>query len=148
MSQFSQLDTALLKMLSDLSASSRSSAMREIANTLRQRNSERITAQVDPDGAAFEARKPQTKRRGRVPRRGAMFKRLKTSAYLKATATANTAEVSFNGRGAGIAAVHHFGLIDKVRAGLSVLYPARRLLGLPETDREAVRDILLRHLNK
>ena len=148
MSEFADLDKVLTDLLTQLSAGQRARAMREVGVALRRSNAERIAANVSPDGVAFEPRKKQLKIKGALKRKktGAMFRKLKLQRYLSSTATPDGAEVSFKGGAEHIAQVHHYGLVDKVRDGLTVLYPARQLLGINEADRDLVRDILSRHL--
>jgi phage virion morphogenesis protein len=74
-----------------------------------------------------------------------MFKKLRGK--LKAANTSTHATLEFAGASDKIAAVHHFGLADRVRAGIQVVYTARPLLGINPADEEAVREILLKHLS-
>ncbi|PCP75151.1 phage virion morphogenesis protein, partial [Klebsiella pneumoniae] len=65
-----------------------------------------------------------------------MFAKLRTTKYLKAVASHDTASVEFESRVQRIARVHPYGLRDRVsRKGMEVRYAKRRLLGMNhETD--------------
>lgn len=126
---------------------------RSIALELRRSQQKRIAAQMAPDGSPFAPRRPQGQslrdKRGSIRRRkGAMFVKLRTARWLKATATAQGAEVGFVGRVARLARVHQEGLSDQVAPGGRVVrYAARRLLGFSSADREMIRDRILDHLS-
>ncbi|VUS54179.1 phage virion morphogenesis protein [Klebsiella pasteurii] len=65
-----------------------------------------------------------------------MFRRLRTTRFLKASATSEGASVGFNGVAARIARVHQYGLRDRVNdSGAMASYPRRELLGLSKSDR-------------
>ena len=69
--------------------------------------------------------------------------------WLQTQGTGNSAVVQFVGHAARIAAVHHYGLKDRVRpGGAQVDYPARELLGFAPQDIDGIRDILLRYLGQ
>ncbi|WP_447327771.1 phage virion morphogenesis protein [Klebsiella michiganensis] len=68
-----------------------------------------------------------------------MFRRLRTTRFLKARATSEGASVGFSGVAARIARVHQYGLRDRVNdSGAMATYPRRELLGLSKTDRMAI----------
>ena len=56
-------------------------------------------------------------------------------------------EIAFAGSVAGAASVHHYGLVSPIEKriphSIRVRYPARRLLGFSEADREAIMDAAL-----
>ncbi|MET3516477.1 phage virion morphogenesis protein [Pseudacidovorax sp. 1753] len=122
-------------LLARLTPQRRRQLMAEISTTLRQSQAARIAAQRNPDGSAYEARKPRTIRRG-------MFERLRTARFLKKAATAERATVAIDPRAARIARVHQYGLRDSVdwrRAGSpTVRYARRELLGLSDADVQAI----------
>lgn len=68
-----------------------------------------------------------------------MFRRLRTTRFLKARATSEGASVGFSGVAARIARVHQYGLRDRVNdSGAMATYPRRELLGLNKIDRMAI----------
>mgnify|MGYP000137254674 CR=1 FL=1 len=68
-----------------------------------------------------------------------MFRRLRTTRFLKARATSEGAVVGFSGAAARIARVHQYGLRDRVNdSGAVASYPRRELLGLSKADRMAI----------
>lgn len=140
-------------LLSKLQPSQRLAVNRKVAQDLRRSQTQRIAAQRDPDGNAYETRKQRKKLRskqGRIKRqRAAMFNKLRTTANLKTRQDASQLSVGFFGRVARIARVHQEGLNDKVaKNGPEYRYPARALLGFSESDRDLIRDSLLRHLTQ
>lgn len=134
-------------LLTALDAAGRRKLARTIATQLRQSQSKRIALQQNPDGSAFVARKTQLRdRTGRI-RKSVMFKKLRTATWLRARGDANTATIEFAGRAARIAAVHQFGLRDRVRpGGKEVQYAARELLGFTDADIANLKDTILTHL--
>jgi phage virion morphogenesis protein len=141
------LDDWLAPLLANIGPSARRRLARDLARDLRRQQQQRITAQLNPDGSRFEARKATLRdRKGKI-RRGAMFAKIRTTAHLRIDATPDQASVGFAGRVARIASVHQLGLRDRVRpGGPEVQYAQRRLLGLTETQRESVRDRILQFL--
>lgn len=147
-SELEPLDAWCSALIGRLEPAARRQLARAIAADLRRRNTVRIAAQVDPDGQAFEPRKPQLRGKAGRIRRGKMFGKLRTARYLKTEAKPNEAVVAFAASVQAIAQVHQRGLRDRVnrRHGPEYHYPARRLLGIPDTDVQAVGDIVLHHL--
>lgn len=120
---------------------------RDIAQLLRRANQTRIAAQQNPDGSAFEPRKPQRLRRRKGKLRRAMFAKLRTARFFKVQATSDAAIVGFTAEIERIARVHHHGLRDRVnRRGLEADYPARRLVGIAESDEAAIKDLIIDRL--
>ncbi|MBE0404594.1 phage virion morphogenesis protein [Halomonas citrativorans] len=135
-------------LLAKLDIKQRRALARNVARDLRRRQRERIRAQTNPDGTPFTPRKAQSFRaqQGSIRRR-AMFSKLSTAKWLKATTQGDTAVVGFFGSVARIAATHQRGLKDRVsRDGPRVEYAQRELLGFTALDREMVMDSVLRHL--
>lgn len=129
--------------------------MIDVARRLRTSNTRRMRAQQDPDGNAWEPRKPpgpalrsqREKLRQQARQRQPMFVKLRQAKNLKARVTGSAAVVEFAGRAQRIARVHHFGETDAVNpGGPRYRYPARELLGIAEQDLNTVRDALLAHL--
>jgi phage virion morphogenesis protein len=93
-------------------------------------------------------RKPRLRdRAGALRRQAAMFSKLRTARWLRATGITNAAEVGFTGRVARIARIHQEGLRDRAEpTAPEIRYPRRALLGVTGSDRERIRDLLLLHL--
>jgi phage virion morphogenesis protein len=146
MNDFRTLEAWAGALLSNLEAPAQRALARAVAMEMRRRQGARIAEQRNPDGSAYEPRKPQLRLRpGRVRR--AMFARLRTTRFLKIEANPDAAVVTFVGRAQRIAAVHQFGLRDRVnRAGLEVTYPQRELLGFDDADVDRITDLVLAHL--
>ena len=107
----------------------------DLAQQLRRSQQNNIRMQRNPDGTAYEPRRVTARtKQGRIRRQ--MFAKLRTTKYLKAVASHDTASVEFESRVQRIARVHHYGLRDRVsRKGMEVRYAKRRLLGMNhETD--------------
>ena len=148
MSNLHELDTYLLGLLGKLDAPQRRALARAIAVELRRRQSTRIAAQRNPDGTAYEPRKPQLRhKRGGIRR--SMFTRLRMARYMRVEASPNAAVISFAGKVRRIASVHHFGLRDRVnKNGLTAKYPGRELLGLDDGDVATIADALLGQITR
>lgn len=146
MSNLHELDAYLVGLLAKLEAPQRRALARAIAVELRRRQSARIAAQRNPDGTAYEPRKPQLRhKRGGIRR--AMFLRMRMAKYLKAQATSSAATVEFTDKTQRLAKVHHFGLRDRVNAnGLTAKYPARELLGFNDGDVDHITSLFLAHV--
>ncbi|MGA3953705.1 phage virion morphogenesis protein [Ralstonia nicotianae] len=146
MSEPRELEAWLAGMLTKLDAPARRTLARAVAAELRRRQAARIAEQRNPDGSPYVPRKPQLRHRaGRIRR--AMFVRLRLARYMKTGADANTAVVTFAGNAQRIAAVHHFGLRDRVnKLGLTTQYPVRELLGTSGSEVEFIADLILRHI--
>jgi phage gpG-like protein len=79
-----------------------------------------------------------------------MFLRLRLARWLKLKASPEFASIYFQGGAGAIATTHHHGLRDKVSENSTkeVDYPARPLLGLSDTDRNEIENIILEHFSK
>ena len=78
-----------------------------------------------------------------------MFKRLATARYLRMSANDKGVTLSFAPQVAGIAAVHHYGLKERVRGkSLEIQYPERKLLGFSPTDIKHIENQLLEFLSR
>ena len=77
-----------------------------------------------------------------------MFRKLRTAAWMKTSATPDSASVQFIGAAGRIASVHHYGLRDTVNArrGISHDYTPRELLGISQDDSAAVAEYVIQHL--
>ena len=136
-------------LLAKLDVKQRRALARNVARDLRRRQRDRIRAQTNPDGTPYAPRKEQRLRaqQGSIKRR-AMFSKLSTAKWLKATAQGDTAVVGFFGSVARIATTHQRGLKDRVtRDGPRVEYAQRELLGFTALDQEHIMDSVLKHLS-
>lgn len=143
-----RLEDWVAPLLAKLEPAERRRLARAVGRDLRRSQAQRIASQQNPDGSAYEPRKPQ-RVRGRVAGavRGKMFPRIRMARHLRAQADEDAVTVGFLSRTERIARVHQFGLRDQVQPdGPSVVYPARRLLGFTDADSERVRELLLQHL--
>lgn len=133
-------------LLTKLKPTERRRLNQTIARELRRSQQQRITQQQNPDGSAYQARKPRKNLRGKASRIK-MFAKLRQAKYLKLQSDADSIAVGFLGNGARIARVHQFGLRDRpARGGAEVRYARRELLGFTEAELEMIRDQLLHHL--
>ena len=139
----SAIEARLSALIERLSPASRTALARTLAAQLRATQSARIAAQHNPDGSAFEPRKPQLRNK-KKKLRAAMFNKLRTNTWLKAKGTADGAVVAFTRDVERIARVHQLGLRDRVnrKTNLEADYPARQLLGLTVVE-EALLDTLI-----
>jgi phage virion morphogenesis protein len=89
MSEFKPFDDRLNGLIAALSPAARRKLAGEIAKELRKSQQQRIKLQKAPDGSPYQARKRQPLRAktGRIKR--AMFQKLRTSRYMKATGREN-----------------------------------------------------------
>ena len=145
------LETWAAVLLDRLESGERSKLARSIGQELRRSQQKRVMAQENPDGSKFAPRKQRNLRgkQGRVRRKLAMFKKLRTASYLKVRGDSNAVTVGFTGRIARIARVHQYGLKDRAEHGApDVRYEQREVLGLTEADIDLIRDELLNHLTK
>ncbi|MDH8145960.1 phage virion morphogenesis protein [Klebsiella pneumoniae] len=135
MAELQLVDAWLDVLLAGLEPAARKRMLRDLAQQLRRSQQNNIRMQRNPDGTAYEPRRVTARtKQGRIRRQ--MFVKLRTTKYLKAVASHDTASVEFESRVQRIARVHHYGLRDRVsRKGMEVRYAKRRLLGMNhETD--------------
>ncbi|CAM6537021.1 phage virion morphogenesis protein [Enterobacter intestinihominis] len=148
MSDFKSFEDRLNGLIAALSPAARRKLAGEIAKELRKSQQQRIKQQKTPDGSPYQARKHQPIRAktGRIKR--AMFQKLRTSRYMKATGHENSAVVEFTGKVQRIARVHQYGLKDRPNAhAQNVQYAERRLLGLTAEDKKNIEMILFRYIS-
>ena len=140
------MDAWLAALLANMEPAARSRMMRQLAQQLRRTQQQNIRLKRNPDGSGYEPRKAMTRtKKGHIKRQ--MFTKLRTTKYLKASGSANSASAQFDGKVQRIARVHHYGLRDRVsRKGPEVRYAERRLLGVNSEVETATRDTLLRWL--
>jgi phage virion morphogenesis protein len=136
-------------VLRQLEPDARNQLARNLARQLRRSQQQRISRQLNPDGTPFVARKQRDLRgkQGRIKRKAAMFRKIRTARHLKAKGDGDAISLGFTGRIARIARVHQYGLKDRAERGAKdVKYARRRVLGLTDEELEVVRDGLLSHL--
>lgn len=136
MSEFKSFDDKLAGLIGALSPASRRRLTAEIAKQLRAAQQQRIRQQKAPDGTPYQARKRQPLRakKGRIKR--AMFQKLRTSRYMKASGRNDAAVVEFTGKVQRIAQIHQYGLKDRPNPhAQDVQYPERQLLGFSQNDK-------------
>lgn len=134
-------------LINGLDRKARTAMARKIAREVRKEQQQRIKAQRNPDGTAYAPRRTQRNKRGQI-KRTAMFAKIRTARYMKATATANGATIQFVGPVAKIAEVHQYGLRDKIDRNKprTHKYDARQLLGVAPKTRRIVSDVVLNDL--
>ena len=148
MATVEEVQAKLTALIANLSPQARRQLGRKIGQALRKSQSNRIARQQNPDGSAFEPRKPRKefgKKKGRIKRK-AMFAKLRTARHLKVRSNGNEVSVGFNGSSAAIAAVHQYGLSSSPSKykDFKVLYAQRELLGFTEEDIEMIERFVLR----
>lgn len=148
MSELKPFDDRLNGLIASLSPAERRKLAGVIAKELRKSQQQHIKQQKAPDGSPYQARKPQPLRAktGRIKR--AMFQKIRTSRYMKASGRENSAVVEFTGKVQRIASIHNFGLKDRPNPrSKACQYPKRQLLGLNDNHNELVELLIIQHLN-
>lgn len=148
MAELQEVDAWLDALLAGLEPAARKRMMRELAQQLRRSQQKNIRMQRNPDGTAYEPRRVTARtKQGRIRRQ--MFAKLRTTKYLKAIASQDTASVEFESRVQRIARVHHYGLRDRIsRKGLVIRYAERQLLGINSEVKALIMDVLQEWLSK
>lgn len=149
MSDFKPFDDKLAGLIGALSTTGRRKLAAEIAKELRKSQQQRIKLQKAPDGTPYQVRKRQSLRakNGRIKR--AMFQKLRTNRYMKATSNDRGGIVKFTDKVQSIAKVHQYGLTDRPNSiSREVLYPTRVLLGLRQSDVKNIENLVIRALLK
>lgn len=151
MATVEEVQAKLTALIANLSPQARRQLGRKIGQALRKSQSNRIARQQNPDGSAFEPRKPRKefgKKKGRIKRK-AMFAKLRTVRHLKVRSNSNEVSVGFNGSSAAIAAVHQYGLSASPsnNKDFKVQYAQRELLGFSESDVELIENLIIEQLS-
>ncbi|EKW0743532.1 phage virion morphogenesis protein [Citrobacter freundii] len=149
MSELTPFDDHMAGLIGALSPASRRRLAAEIAKQLRAAQQQRIRQQKAPDGSPYETRKRQPLRakKGRIKR--AMFQKLRTSRYMKASGRNDAAVVEFTGKVQRIAQIHQLGLKDRPNPhAQDVQYPERQLLGFSQDDKQLVEELVIKHLSR
>ncbi|EHN8718885.1 phage virion morphogenesis protein [Enterobacter hormaechei] len=147
MSDFKPFDNQLAGLLAALSPAGRRKLAGEIAKQLRTAQQQRIKQQKAPDGSPYLARKRQPLRAktGRIKR--AMFQKLRTNRYMKASGRENSAVVEFTDKVQRIARVHQYGLKDRPKPRVHVVtYAERQLLGLSKNEIQLIEFLVINYL--
>ena len=151
MATVEEVQAQLTALINNLSPQARRQLARNIGQALRKNQQARIARQENPDGTAFEPRKPRKefgKKKGRIKRK-AMFAKLRTARYFKIQSNANEVSVGFNGSSAMIAKVHQYGLMSSPSKtkDFKVRYAQRELLGFSQSDLEIIEDLVIEQLS-
>ena len=147
MSDFKPFDDKLAGLIGALSPAGRRKLAAEIAKELRKSQQQRIKLQKAPDGTPYQARKrqPLRSKSGRIKR--AMFQKLRTARYMKASGRNDAAVVEFTGKVQRIARVHHFGLKDRPNPhAQDVQYSKRQLIGANRNTELLIEKIIINNL--
>jgi len=138
-------------LLAKLTPAARRKLAMDVGRALRRSQQKRIAAQQAPSGSPFEPRKPRKKaedrpraKSGRIKRKAkAMFAKLRTAKMMTIERDANGVSIGWSNRVARIARVHQEGLSSQVApGGVMYRYPVRQVLGLSQSDRDMIRDML------
>lgn len=149
MSNLKPFDDRLAGLIASLSPAGRRKLAGEIAKQLRTAQQQRIKQQKAPDGSPYQARKRQPLRakKGRIKR--AMFQKLRTSRYMKASGRNDAALVEFTERVQRIVRVHQYGLQDRPKQhGKIIKYPMRKLIGISKENEFLVEQVLIECLRQ
>ena len=151
MATVEEVQAKLTALINNLSPQARRQLARNIGQALRKNQQARIARQENPDGTAFEPRKPRKefgKKKGRIKRK-AMFVKLRTARYFKIQSNANEVSVGFNGSSSMIAKVHQYGLMSSPSKtkDFKVRYAQRELLGFSQSDLDVIEDLVLAQLS-
>ncbi len=151
MATVEEVKAKLNALINNLSPQARRQLARNIGQALRKNQQARIARQENPDGTAFEPRKPRKefgKKKGRIKRK-AMFAKLRTARYFKIQSNANEVSVGFNGSSAMIAKVHQYGLMSSPSKtkDFKVRYAQRELLGFSQSDLDIIEDLVIEQLS-
>lgn len=151
MATVQEIQEKLTALVNNLSPQARRQLARNIGQALRKSQSARIARQQNPDGSAFEPRKPRKnfrQKQGRIKRK-AMFAKLRTAKHLKVRSNGNEVSVGFNGSSAAIAAVHQYGLKSSPSKNkdFKVQYAQRELLGFGNDDVAEIEKLILQQLS-
>ncbi|WP_449549657.1 phage virion morphogenesis protein [Lelliottia nimipressuralis] len=148
MSELKPFDDKLAGLIGALSPAGRRKLAAAIAKELRKSQQQRIKLQKAPDGTPYQARKRQPLRAksGRIKR--AMFQKLRTARYMKASGRNDAAVVEFTGKVQRIARVHQLGLKDRPNPNSrDVQYSERQLLGFSPAGKQLVEALVIKHLS-
>ena len=151
MATVEEIQAKLNALINNLSPQARRQLARNIAQALRKNQQARIARQENPDGTAFEPRKPRKefgKKKGRIKRK-AMFAKLRTAKHLKIKSNANEVSIGFTSSSAAIAKIHQYGLMSSPSKtkDFKVRYAQRELLGFSQSDLDIIEDLVIEQLS-
>ena len=148
MNELKPFDDKLAGLIGALSPESRRKLAAEIAKELRKSQQQRIKQQKAPDGTPYQERKRQPLRakKGRIKR--AMFQKLRTSRYMKASGRSDAAVVESTGKVQRTARIHQYGLKDRPNPhAQDVQYPERQLLGFSQSDELLIERAIIEYFS-
>lgn len=154
MDNLTALENWVSPLLERLTPAERRKLSRQVALDLRRAQRNRIRANRNPDGSAFEPRKPRARSKSggikrQVRNAAHMFQKMVGPRHFKLRATPNGLSLHFLGQVGFIARVHQYGLRAKVAPdGPRYRYPQRALLGFEREDVRRIRDSVLDHLSR
>lgn len=131
-----------------LSRSERWKLLNTIIRDVRKNQQARIGRQQNPDGSAYQPRKPRLrKKQGKIKRR-AMFAKLRTNKYMRIHTTEGSAKVYVPGQAGYIGRFHQFGLRGRVdrNSKTMVSYPKREILGLSPQEQKQIEARIISYL--
>lgn len=143
--ELERIEPFIESLLANVEPGQRKRLIDKLMRFSRRANTQRVAANVQPDGSKMAARKP------RKGKRGKMFRRIGKTSSLKIRVTPDMGELRFaNPLVEETAATHHFGLtgfVGKTRSGRTIRakYIARRLLGFGK-EQDAFGDEVLKHI--
>lgn len=151
MATVEEVQAKLTALINNLSPQARRQLARNIGQALRKNQQARIARQENPDGTAFEPRKPRKefgKKKGRIKRK-AMFAKLRTAKHLKIKSNANEVSIGFTSSSAAIAKIHQYGLMSSPSKtkNFKVRYAQRELLGFSQSDLDIIEDLVIEQLS-
>jgi phage virion morphogenesis protein len=151
MATVEEVQAKLTALINNLSPQARRQLARNIGQALRKNQQARIARQENPDGTAFEPRKPRKefgKKKGRIKRK-AMFAKLRTAKHLKIKSNANEVSIGFTSSSAAIAKIHQYGLMSSPSKtkDFKVRYAQRELLGFSQSDLDIIEDLVIEQLS-
>lgn len=151
MATVEEIQAKLNALINNLSPQARRQLARNIAQALRKNQQARIARQENPDGTAFEPRKPRKefgKKKGRIKRK-AMFAKLRTAKHLKIKSNANEVSIGFTSSSAALAKIHQYGLMSSPSKtkDFKVRYAQRELLGFSQSDLDIIEDLVIEQLS-
>lgn len=151
MATVEEVQAKLNALINNLSPQARRQLARNIAQALRKNQQARIARQENPDGTAFEPRKPRKefgKKKGRIKRK-AMFAKLRTAKHLKIKSNANEVSIGFTSSSAALAKIHQYGLMSSPSKtkDFKVRYAQRELLGFSQSDLDIIEDLVIEQLS-
>ena len=147
MNNIQDLALYLQPLLHRLSTTERAKLAKKIGRDLRTSQRQHITAQQNPDGSAYIARRTRLReQKGKIKRK--MFNKIKSNKYLNVLSNSDSVAIGFIGRISRIAMVHQYGLKDRAtRSAPDTVYPKRELLGFSPEEIKSIEASFLKHIN-